>query len=112
MDDGDSRSGAGLRAPPRSEPCDVRSAGRERRGPGTRAASAEGARMSGAGRGVTPGAEPDAGSDREAGSPAVDQAQTVHSDHGPAGDSGPADVPPENEASASAGSAGGAGAAG
>jgi signal peptidase I len=68
--------------------------------------------MSGAGRGVTPGAEPAAGSDREAGSPAVDQAQTVHSDHGPAGDSGQADVPPENEASASAGSAGGAGAAG
>jgi signal peptidase I len=68
--------------------------------------------MSGAGRGVTPGAEPDAGSDREAGSPAVDQAQTVHSDHGPAGDSGPADVPPENEASASAGSAGGTGAGG
>jgi len=38
--------------------------------------------MSGAGRGVTPGAEPDAGSDSEAGSPALDQGRTVSSGTG------------------------------
>jgi signal peptidase I len=77
--------------------------------------------MSGAGRGVTPGAEPDAGSDREAGSDqetgsdreAGSPEQPVPSDAEAVGHPEAADAPPAGEASADdAGAAGNAQAAG
>ena len=97
--------------------------------------------MSRAGRGVTPGAEPDAGSDSEAGSPPPDQVRAVSSgpgaeaagpsagetpvtaegpagnagatgDNGAAGDAGAADVPPQTAAGAAPADGAGAGSAG
>src|SRR5690349_21135099 len=53
---------------------------------GTRCARTEGARMSGAGRGVTPGAEPDAGQGESAASPEPEQAEAKAEASGQADD--------------------------
>src|ERR1700730_13877827 len=75
---------------------------------GTRCARTEGARMSGAGRGVTPGAEPDAGQGESAASPEPEQAESKAEASGQA-DDGDAAAPAPTAAGPASGKARGGG---